>query len=151
MYDPVCGHQSAHQCCHSCADPYESDFYFQNPGSQRSSAGLLRQLPSVVVSFAPAAILQCLFQSYFVTAGRPNLGLVLTMIAGILNAVLDYVFIVVCQMGISGAALATGIGQSIPAIAGLLFLHFRKVLCISPISDSISGNLDRPVIMVPLK
>ena len=38
---------------------------------------------SVVVSFAPAAILQCLFQSYFVTAGRPNLGLVLTMIAGI--------------------------------------------------------------------
>ena len=29
---------------------------------------------SVVVSFAPAAILQCLFQSYFVTAGRPNLG-----------------------------------------------------------------------------
>ena len=79
---------------------------------------------SVVVSFAPAAILQCLFQSYFVTAGRPNLGLVLTMIAGILNAVLDYVFIVVCQMGISGAALATGIGQSIPAIAGLLFFTF---------------------------
>lgn len=106
---------------------------------------------SMVIRFAPAAILQCLFQSYFVTAGRPNLGLVLTMIAGILNAVLDYVFIVVCQMGISGAALATGIGQSIPAIAGLLFLHFRKVLCISPISDSISGNLDRPVIMVPLK
>ena len=67
---------------------------------------------SVVVSFAPAAILQCLFQSYFVTAGRPNLGLVLMMIAGILNAVLDYVFIVVCQMGISGAALATGIGQA---------------------------------------
>ena len=81
---------------------------------------------SVVVSFAPAAILQCLFQSYFVTAGRPNLGLVLTMIAGILNAVLDYVFIVVCQMGISGAALATGIGQSIPAIAGLLFFTFSK-------------------------
>ena len=63
---------------------------------------------SVVVSFAPAAILQCLFQSYFVTAGRPNLGLVLTMI------------------GISGAALATGIGQSIPAIAGLLFFTFSK-------------------------
>ena len=34
-----CMTQFAHQCCHSCADPYESDFYFQNPGSQRSSAG----------------------------------------------------------------------------------------------------------------
>ncbi len=32
-------HQPAHQCCHSCADPYESDFYLQDPGSQRSSAG----------------------------------------------------------------------------------------------------------------
>ena len=104
---------------------------------------------SVVVSFAPAAILQCLFQSYFVTAGRPNLGLVLTMIAGILNAVLDYVFIVVCQMGISGAALATV--NPFRLSPACCFLHFRKVLCISPISDSISGSLDRPVIMVPLK
>ena len=34
MYDPVCGYQPDHQCCHSCADPYESDFYLQDPGSQ---------------------------------------------------------------------------------------------------------------------
>ena len=79
---------------------------------------------AMVISFAPAAMLQCLFQSYFVTAGRPNLGLFLTMIAGILNAVLDYVFIVVCQMGISGAGLATGIGQMVPAVSGLVFFHF---------------------------
>lgn len=81
---------------------------------------------SMVIFFAPAAMLQCLFQSYFVTAGHPNLGLVLTIIAGILNAGLDYFFIVVCQMGISGAALATGIGQAIPAIAGLIFFTFSK-------------------------
>ena len=87
---------------------------------------------AMVISFAPAAMLQCLFQSYFVTAGRPNLGLFLTMIAGILNAVLDYVFIVVCQMGISGAGLATGIGQMVPAVSGLVFLHFPKEVYISP-------------------
>ena len=81
---------------------------------------------SMVIAFAPAAMLQCLFQSYFVTAGRPNLGLVLTMIAGILNAVLDYVFIVVFQMGISGAGLATGIGQTVPAVVGLIFFIFSK-------------------------
>ena len=81
---------------------------------------------AMVISFAPAAMLQCLFQSYFVTAGRPNLGLFLTMIAGILNAVLDYVFIVVCQMGISGAGLATGIGQMVPAVSGLVFFSFSK-------------------------
>ena len=87
---------------------------------------------SVVVSFAPAAILQCLFQSYFVTAGRPNLGLVLTMIAAELP---------LPQVSVNPFRLS-------PACC---FLHFRKVLCISPISDSISGSLDRPVIMVPLK
>lgn len=87
---------------------------------------------AMVISFAPAAMLQCLFQSYFVTAGRPNLGLFLTMIAGILNAVLDYVFIVVCQMGISGAGLATGIGQMVPAVSGLVFFSFPKEVYISP-------------------
>lgn len=45
------------------------------------------------IAFAPACMLQALFQSYLVTAGLPALGLGLTVIAGILNAVLDYVFI----------------------------------------------------------
>ncbi len=39
---------------------------------------------------------------------------------------LDYVFIVVCQMGISGAGLATGIGQMVPAVSGLVFFSFSK-------------------------
>ena len=100
---------------------------------------------SVVVSFAPAAILQCLFQSYFVTAGRPNLGLVLTM--------------PFWTMFLSLFARWASAELPLPQVSvnpfrlspACCFLHFRKVLCISPISDSISGSLDRPVIMVPLK
>ncbi len=84
---------------------------------------------SISMLFAPACMLQSLFQSYLVTAGHPRLGLALTMGAGILNATLDYVFIVGFDLGISGAALATGIGQSVPAVAGLLFFLFsRKTL-----------------------
>lgn len=75
----------------------------------------------ILMMFAPACMLQTLFQSYLVTAGKPTLGLVLTVIAGVLNAVLDYVLIVHANLGIGGAALATGIGQSIPAAAGLIF------------------------------
>ena len=76
--------------------------------------------------FAPAAMLQGLFQSYFVTAGKPSLGLWLMVGAGIFNVVFDYVLIVPCQMGIAGAALATGIGQCIPALFGLFFFLCSK-------------------------
>lgn len=43
------------------------------------------------MAFAPALMLQILFQMYFITEGRPGLGLFLTVLAGISNAVLDYV------------------------------------------------------------
>ena len=76
----------------------------------------------ILVIFTPACMLQSLFQSYLVTAERPTLGLILIILAGVLNAVLDYVLIVHCHLGIRGAALATGIGQSVPAIAGADFL-----------------------------
>lgn len=81
---------------------------------------------SILMGFAPACMLQTLFQSYLVTAGMPALGLFLTIGAGILNAVLDYVLILVFPMGITGAALATGIGQSVPAIAGLFFFLLSR-------------------------
>ncbi len=81
---------------------------------------------TVLLSFAPACMLQTLFQSYLVTAGAPHLGLFLTMIAGVINAVMDYVLIVHFQLGVAGAALATGLGQMIPALAGLLFFLNQK-------------------------
>ncbi len=76
--------------------------------------------------FVPACMLQAVFQSFLVTAGRPGLGLLLMTGAGISNMILDYVLIVPFQMGIAGAALATGIGQCIPAVCGLCFFIFTK-------------------------
>lgn len=80
----------------------------------------------IVMAFAPACILQTLFQSYFVTAGHPGMGLGLMIAAGCTNAALDYIFIAAMHMGIAGAALATGIGQCIPAVAGVVFFLFTK-------------------------
>ncbi len=83
--------------------------------------------------FAVANIMQVLYQNFFVTAGKPALGLILSVLAGIANIIFDYVFIVLMQMGIKGAALGTGIGYMIPAAAGTVFflrqkseLHFAK-------------------------
>ena len=92
--------------------------------------------------FVPACMLQAVFQSFLVTAGRPGFGLVLMIVAGISNMVLDYVLIVPCQMGIAGAALATGIGQCIPAVCGMCFFLFtRKELCFCRFTFSVKEIL----------
>lgn len=80
----------------------------------------------IIFTFAPAFFLQTAFQTFFVTAGKPTLGLVVTLMAGLVNIVLDYIFMAPLQMGIGGAAVATGIGYCVPAIAGLLFFFDRK-------------------------
>lgn len=76
--------------------------------------------------FSPALILQLLFQTFFVTEGRPQIGLFLTIGSGITNVILDYVFIVPLGMGIRGAALATGIGYVIPAVFGLVYFSLSR-------------------------
>lgn len=76
--------------------------------------------------FAIGNIMQVLYQNLFVTAGKPALGLVLSVFAGVANIVFDYVFIVLFQFGIKGAALGTGIGYMIPTIIGTLFFMTNK-------------------------
>lgn len=66
-------------------------------------------------------MLQNVFQSFFVTAEKPKLGLAITVIAGVTNMVLDYVFIVPLNMGLAGAALATGISQIVGGILPVLY------------------------------
>ncbi len=81
---------------------------------------------SISLFLAPAAMLQIMFQTFFVTAGKPLIGLILTISGGIANMVLDYLFMGPFNMGISGAALATGIGQLIPAVIGLFYFFFTR-------------------------
>lgn len=80
----------------------------------------------IIMLFGPMYMLQFMFQSFFVTAGRPGLGLGLTVAAGVANIVLDYVFIVPLNLGVAGAALATVTGYCIPAVAGLVFFALRR-------------------------
>lgn len=84
----------------------------------------------LMLLFAPANVLQLLFQSFFVTAGRPGLGLGLTVASGLTNALLDYLFIVPLDLGVAGAALATAAGWLVMTTAGLLFfVRRREGLC----------------------
>ncbi len=75
--------------------------------------------------FMPMALLQILFQQFFVVAAKPKIGLALTIIAGFSNIFLDYLLIVTFDLGIKGAALATGISFCIPALTGLIYFSFK--------------------------
>lgn len=75
----------------------------------------------VILLAIPASILQYEFQCLFATAGKPQLGLYITLAAGLTNAVLDALFIAVFSWGLEGAAAATGIGQCIGGILPLFY------------------------------
>ena len=91
-----------------------------------------RQLPMslaygrIIFAFAPAFFLQTAFQTFLVTAGKPALGLMVTVSAGIVNIVLDFIFMAPLDMGVSGAALATGLGYCVPAVVGSVFFLKKK-------------------------
>ena len=84
----------------------------------------------ICLIFQTSFIVQNTFQSFFVTAEKPHLGLILSLISGVCNIVLDALFIVVFEMGIAGAALATGISQTIGAVVPIFYFRLKKDLII---------------------
>lgn len=66
-------------------------------------------------------ILQNSFQSFIVVAEKPKFGLVITVIAGVTNMVLDFLFIGIFKWGVAGAAIATITSQFVGAIIPLVY------------------------------
>lgn len=84
----------------------------------------------ICLIFQTCFIVQNTFQSFFVTAEKPQLGLYLSLVSGVCNMILDAVFIVEFNMGVAGAALATGISQFIGAAVPFFYFIFKKNLII---------------------
>lgn len=79
--------------------------------------------------FGTLFILQMFVQSFFVLAGKPMLGFAISVVGGATNMILDYILISpdFFDLGITGAGLATGFGNGVPAIFGVIyFLCNRK-------------------------
>lgn len=75
----------------------------------------------IVLCALPALTLQYAFQSFFITAEKPDLGLKVTVYAGVANMVLDALLIAVIPMGVAGAAAATAISQCIGGIVPVFY------------------------------
>lgn len=69
----------------------------------------------------PFFMLQNCFQSFLVVAEKPAMGLCVSVIAGLSNMVLDFLFIYVFRLGVFGAALATAISEFVGAAIPLIF------------------------------
>ena len=71
-----------------------------------------------------AYLLQYAFQSFCITAEKPNLSLAMMVTAGVCNMVLDALFVAVFRWGLVGAAVATAIAQYLGAM--IPFIYFIR-------------------------
>ena len=81
----------------------------------------------IILCALPFFVLQLLFQSFFVTAEKPQLGLIVTVCAGVTNMVLDAVLVTLLpqEYKLIGAAVATASSQTVGGVIPL-FYFFRK-------------------------
>lgn len=72
-------------------------------------------------------VLQMMFQSFFVAAEKPNLGLGVTITSGVTNMLLDAVLVLLLpqEYKLAGAATATAVSQTIGGVIPL-FYFFRE-------------------------
>ena len=75
----------------------------------------------ILLAAMPAFMLQTEFQTFFVTAEKPELGFKITVAAGIANMVLDWLLVAVFPFGLAGAAWATALSQVVGGILPLIY------------------------------
>lgn len=83
----------------------------------------------ILLTFQTAFMLQYLFQSFFIAAEKPKLGLFFTVAAGATNMVLDFVLVGVAGLGLAGAASATVISQMVGGVAPIFYFAKRRPGC----------------------
>ena len=80
----------------------------------------------IILAALPAFMLQYEFQSLFVTAEKPQLGLAVTVAAGVTNMVLDALLVAVFSLGLVGAAAATALSQCVGGLVPLVYFGCKN-------------------------
>ena len=120
----------------SCFGYLIMDSLFESMDLSEKVFGYCHTYLSRYLIFTVPILLMNNFTLYMIAAGKSALSMICSVAGGVLNMVLDYVFISVLDMGIAGAAIATGLGYSVTAAVGFLIfskktslLHFVKPKC----------------------
>lgn len=101
---------------------------FGGMGLSPEVAGYCTSYLSRYLLFTIPILLMNNFTLYMIASEKATLSLICSVAGGVLNIVLDYVFIGLLDMGISGAAIATGLGYSVTAVVGLFVFSRKKSL-----------------------
>lgn len=67
-----------------------------------------------------------IFQSFFVVAEKARLGFIVTVVAGVTNMVLDALFIIGFEWGITGAAIATTVSQVLGGLFSVIYFMVKN-------------------------
>lgn len=94
----------------------------------------------IILAALPAFILQYAFQSLFVTAGKPQLGLAVTVAAGVANMVLDWLLVAVFALGLPGAAIATAVSQCIGGLVPLIYFGRENTSLLRLVKTKFDGK-----------
>ncbi|MDO4267855.1 MAG: MATE family efflux transporter [Eubacteriales bacterium] len=80
----------------------------------------------ILICANPLFMMQNAYQSFLVTAERPRLGLGISIMAGVINAALDFLLVAVFPLGIWGAGLATAFSQIMGGLVPTIYFMSRK-------------------------
>ena len=82
----------------------------------------------IILIALPFNVLQFLFQSFFVTAEKPQLGLITTISSGVTNIILDAVLVILLpqHLKLVGAAIATGMSQVMGGLLPLIYFSRKN-------------------------
>ena len=74
----------------------------------------------------PAFMLQMAFQSFYMTAEKPQLGTIMSIVCAVTNMTLDALFIVVLKWGLAGAAAASMLACCVGGFYPLWYFSSRR-------------------------
>jgi len=94
----------------------------------------------IILPALPFYILQYEFQCLFAAAGKPKLGLGITVMAGVTNMVLDALFVAVCSFGLVGAAAATALSQLVGGVIPLIYFGRKNSSLLRFMKCRFDGN-----------
>ena len=94
----------------------------------------------IILLALPFFVLQLEFQSFFITAEKPNLGLVTTVAAGVTNMVLDALLVAVFSLGIEGAAAATALSQVVGGLFPIIYFVRKNDSLLRLCKTSLNGR-----------
>lgn len=103
-----------------------SEQIFDILGANETIHSLCMEYSMPIFIAIPFAMLGVILQMFFVASGKPTFGLALSFVGGILNVVLDLLFICVFGMGLTGAAAATCIGYGTQSVIGILYFLLKR-------------------------